>query len=367
MEPFRLERYFARYEFAVRYLLCASDCETVEIGQLLALEEGASERFRTLRLGYTESLGAPSLRREIAALYGGIEADDVLVHSGAEEAIYAFVRGTLRAGDRVVVQVPCYQSLYEVAHSQGCEVARWESGEADGWAPSLDRLKSLVTERTRAIIVNSPHNPTGYTFGAEALRALAAFADERGIVLFCDEVYRGLEPDGTSPPAACELSPNAVSLGVLSKSYGLAGLRVGWIATKNARARTASAAYKDYLTICTSAPSEVLAELALRNREPLLARNRALVHANRELLDAFFARHAQRFAWVRPDASPIAFPRLLGAEGSDAFCDRLVREAGVLLLPSSCYDWGDRHFRIGFGRANMPEALARFEQFLGEC
>jgi aspartate/methionine/tyrosine aminotransferase len=364
IEPFKLERYFARYEFAVPHLLCASDCESLGLGELLALEDGAYERFRRVRLGYTESAGSPSLREAIAALYAGIGPEHVLIHAGAEEAIYAFVRATLSAGDHVVVQVPCYQSLFEVARSQGCDVAPWVSVEADGWAPRFDDLERLVSTRTRAIVINSPHNPTGHAFSADALQALGAFADERGIALFSDEVYRGLELDGEAPPAACELSPNAVSLGVLSKSFGLAGLRIGWIATRNARVRDAVARYKDYLTICNSAPSEFLAEVALRQRSTLLARNRALTGANRALLDAFFARRAGAFAWVRPRAGPIAFPRLTGDEGADAFCDRLVHEAGVLLLPSSCYDWGDRHFRIGFGRANLPEALSRLDAFV---
>jgi aspartate/methionine/tyrosine aminotransferase len=365
IETFKLERYFARYEFTAPYLLCSSDSESTSIGSLLALDEGAQERFLEHRLGYSESPGSPALRRAIAAGYRGIDADEVLVHSGAEEAVYAFVRATLTAGDRVVVQFPAYQSLYEVARSQGCEVDRWEAVEADRWAPSLDALEGLLTPRTRAIVVNSPHNPTGYAFGVETLREIAALAERRGIVLFCDEVYRGLELDGAAPPAACELSASAVSLGALAKSFGLAGLRIGWIATRNERVRRAVAAYKDYLTICNSAPSEFLAELALRHAASLLARNRALAIANRDLLDGFFTRRADTFAWVRPGAGPIAFPRLLGDEGAERFCDRLVRDAGVLLLPSWVYDYGDRHVRIGFGRANMPEALARLDAFLG--
>lgn len=365
IEPFSLERYFAQHEFSAPYLLCASDCETTSIGDLLAFEEGARDRFLEHRLGYTESGGTPSLRRQIASLYRGIAAADVLVLSGAEEAVYAFFRATLAAGDRVVVQFPAYQSLYEVARSQGCEIDRWEGVEADGWAPNVAALESMLTARTRAIVINSPHNPTGYAFPPDALRAISALAERRGVLLFCDEVYRGLELDGTTPPAACELSASAVTLGVMSKSFGLAGLRIGWLATRNERVRSAVAGYKDYLTICSSAPSEFLAEIALRHATTLVARNRALAIRNRAILDAFFARRPETFAWVRPGAGPIAFPRLLGGENTDAFCERLVRDAGVLLLPSSCYDYGDRHFRIGFGRANMPDALARLDAYLG--
>jgi aspartate/methionine/tyrosine aminotransferase len=298
------------------------------VAEVLAFEDGARERLESLRLTYTESSGSPGLRREIAAVYRHVAPDDVLVHSGAEEAIYAFMRATLRAGDRVVVQVPCYQSLSDVARSQGCAVDRWEAVEAEGWAPRLDELEALLTPQTRAIVVNTPHNPTGYAFDEAALRALVEIADRRGVLLFCDEVYRELELDVPLVPAACDLSPNAVSLGVMSKVYGLAGLRVGWLATRNAAVRGAVAAYKDYLTICNSGPSELLAEVALRHRHRL-------------------------------HAGPIAFVRLLGDEGAEALCERLAREAGVLLLPSTCYDYGDRHLRFGYGRANFSEALAR--------
>ena len=155
--------------------------------------------------------------------------------------------------------------------------------------------------------------------------------------------------------------PHAISLGVTSKTYGLAGLRIGWIATHNAEVYGRMAALKDYTTICNSAPSEFLAELALRHREQLAARNLDIITNNLALLDAFFTRHADRFAWQPPEAGPIAFPRLIG-EDVEAFCDALVREASVLLLPGTMYGHPGNHFRIGFGRQNLPQALARLEE-----
>jgi aspartate/methionine/tyrosine aminotransferase len=364
IEPFLLERYFARYEFAVPYLLCASDCETVTVDELLAIEDGARDGLYSLRLGYVESNGSPALREAIAATYDGVSPDEVVAFAGAEEAIYAFMRAVLRPGDRAAVHVPCYQSLESVARAQGCAVDRWEAVEEDGWAPSLRALERTLTPQTRAIVVNTPHNPTGFAFDERGLRELARTADERGIVLFCDEVYRRLELDVPTPPAACELSRSAVSLGVLSKAYGLAGLRIGWIATHNEAVRRAVAAYKDYLSICNGAPSEYLATIALRNGDALLRRNRDLARRNRALLDAFFARRPDRFSWTRPKAGPIGFARVHGEEGAQALCDRLARDAGVLLLPSGCYGHGDRHVRVGYGRSNFPEALAKLEAAL---
>jgi len=362
--PFKLERYFARYEFNVKYLLCSSDCESLSVSDLLALEPEADEGLKRHWLGYTESSGAPSLRREISRIYTGIQAEQVLVHSGAEEAIFLFMHAVLQPGDHVVVHWPCYQSLYEIARSIGCEVTFWEARLQNQWALDLDELKRSLRLNTRAVIVNTPHNPTGYLMPQADYRALNTLAQERGIILFSDEVYRELEYDPADRlPTACELSPSAVSLGVMSKAYGLAGLRIGWIATHNVQVSARMAALKDYTTICCSAPSEYLAELALRHRGQIAGRNLKIIHDNLSLLDAFFAARADRFEWVRPRAGPIAFPRLIGQE-VEQFCHQLATSAGVLLLPGTMYDHPGNHFRLGFARKNMPKALAQLEQFL---
>ena len=362
--PFKLERYFAQYEFSVRYLLCASDCESLSVGELLALEPGAAARFERQWLGYTETNGAPALRAEIAGLYETVSADEVLVHPGAEEAIFLFMQAALEPGDHVIVHWPCYQSHVEIAVSKGCLVSAWSGREAQGWALDPDDLRRLLRPNTRAIVINSPHNPTGYQMAPEVLREIARIADERGIWLFSDEVYRECEYDaGQRLPAAADLGERGVSLGSTSKTYGLPGLRIGWLAGHDRALLGKIVALKDYTTICTSAPSEFLAEVALRRRQALIERSLGTIRGNLALLDGFFARQAGRFTWVRPGAGPVGFPKLLG-EAVEPFCDRLVRTAGVLLLPGPVFDDGGNHFRLGFGRKNMPEALARLEEFL---
>jgi aspartate/methionine/tyrosine aminotransferase len=364
LPDFKLERYFARYEFNVRYTLCSSDCESVSIGELLALEPDAEERLLRHRLGYTESAGHPALRHAICGLYSAIEPDHVLVHSGAEEAIFLLMHAALERGDHLVVHTPCYQSLHEVARAIGCEVTPWQAREPDGWSLDLDELERSIRPDTRLIVLNTPHNPTGYLMPEDLFLAVLRLAERHGIVLFCDEVYRESEHDPAGLlPAACDVSPTAVSLGVLSKTYGLPGLRIGWVATRNTRLLDRMARLKDYTTICNAAPSELLAELALRHRTRLARRNLELILRNLDRLDAFFGRHAERLVWQRPAAGPIAFPRLLG-EPVEPFCHRLAAKAGVLLLPGTVYEDEGNHFRIGFGRANLPEALARLEEFL---
>jgi aspartate/methionine/tyrosine aminotransferase len=364
LPPFQLERWFARHEFSAPWLLCSSDCESVTVQELLALEPDARDRLDALWLGYTESRGHPALREAIAGLYETISADHILVHAGAEEAIFNFMHVALDPGDHIVVHTPCYQSLAEVARGLGAHVTPWQGDPDRGWAVAIDDLPRLLTPRTRAVVVNFPHNPTGFLPDAGFLHTLSALSEQHGFLVFSDEVYRGLELESADClPAFADLNARAVSLGVMSKTYGLAGLRIGWIATRNGDLIDKMAAFKDYTTICNSAPSEFLATLALRHAGPLVARNREIIRHNLALLDDFFARHGEWFAWYRPKAGPIAFPALRrGAVGQ--FCADLVDEAGVLLLPGTLYGVPTNAFRIGFGRRNLPEALAQFERWL---
>ncbi|GAK52020.1 aminotransferase class I and II [Candidatus Moduliflexus flocculans] len=364
IEPFRLERYFAKYEFTAPYLLCCSDCESFTVGELLQFERDAQEALSSLWLGYTESQGHPELRAQIAALYQQISPDEILVHAGAEEAIFNVMQVVLSPGDHVVVHSPYYQSLGEVARSLGAVVLEWNSDPQRGWELAIASLKEILTEKTKMVVINVPHNPTGFLPSVEFLRELSKLSEEKGFLVFSDEVYRGLEYDpALRLPAFADINERGISLGVMSKTYGLAGLRIGWIATRNAEVRRALAAFKDYTTICNSAPSEFLATLALRHREYIVARNLGIIKQNLELLRPFFEKHADKFRWDEPKAGPIAFPRYLGGS-AERFCHDLVQGAGVLLLPGAVYGEGLPHFRIGFGRKNMPYALERLETFL---
>ena len=366
LRPFLLERYFARFEFTTRFLLASSDCEALTLAELLAL---ADDRDRAawdgLKLGYTESPGLLELRERIAAGYPGLTADDV-VTAAPEEAIYILARALLRPGDRVIVSYPGYQSLYEIATSVGARVERWTPEEtAEGWWFDPGRLEALAKQGSRAIVVNFPHNPTGaLPSRAEWARVIAA-AEGAGAILVSDEMYRGLEYDeGRRLAPAAAASERGVSIAGLSKAYGLPGLRVGWLATRDRALREAAQAYKDYTTICASAPSERLALVALKNSPRLVGRCREIVAANRPLLESFLSRQAERFAWRPPLAGPIAFARFHPGDAR-AFCERLALEAGVMLLPSSVFEWGDSHLRFGFGRTSFREAIAALEQHLG--
>ena len=363
---FELERFFARWEFQVRHVLCASDVEGYRLPELLALaDEETLAMWQGLSLGYTESTGHPLLRREIAGLYRDVDPEEVLVFSGAEEGIFAFFNVALSPGDHVVVTWPAYQSLHEVARAAGAEVELLPLREERSWLPDVDELRRLVRPTTRAVVVNFPHNPTGALPDAEVFREIAGVAEESGAWLFSDEAYRWLEHDPADRlPAGVETGPRGVSLSVMSKSFALAGLRIGWIVTHDAGLRGRLASFKDYTTICASAPGEVLALMGLRARDAVLARTLRIVAGNLPRLDQFFARWPGAFRWSRPRAGSIAFPRLTAPLPVDRFAAELVEQEGVLLLPGTRFGHPGNHFRIGFGRTDLPEALERLERFV---
>jgi aspartate/methionine/tyrosine aminotransferase len=304
------------------------------------------------------------LRKEICNIYTTIQPEDILVHTGAGEAIYLFMFAAFEKGDHVIVHSPGYQSLAEVARAAGCDVSPWLAREKNNWALDLDELYQLVRKNTKGIIINTPHNPTGYLMSRADFDTVNRLARENNLLLFSDEVYRESEYyPGTRLPAACDMGEHAISLGVASKTYGFAGLRIGWVATRNRRIYERMAALKDYTTICNSAPSEFLAEVAMRNRQKLVDRNLGIIKHNLTVVSDFFTRHTDLFKWVRPQAGSMCFPRLLKGD-IETFCDNLVRKAGVLLLPGSMYDDTQNHFRLGLGRKNLPQAVERLEEYL---
>jgi aspartate/methionine/tyrosine aminotransferase len=364
IKPFRIEQFFGKYEFTAKYLLSSSDAESRTIQELLELEAGSQERLLEHWCGYTESPGAPALREVISGIYAGIKPDQVLAVSAAEEGIFVLYHALVSPGDHVIVETPCFESALEVARSTGARVSEWRRSYENNWGHDLAALEQLLQPHTRIIYINTPHNPTGLLMPADIFQRVIALAASRGIIVFCDEVYRELEHDPASRlPAACEVYERAVSLGSMSKTYGLPGLRLGWLASRDASILQRCLEFKYYTTICSSAPSEFLTALALRHRGVLVKRNREIVLRNLGLLDAFLRQRSNLFDWVKPNASPIGFVRYKPGRDVFAFCEDLVRVAGVVLLPGNVYDQ-PRHIRFGYGRKNMPEALAQLGAYL---
>jgi len=367
IKPFALERYFAKYEFSAPYLLSCSDAEPLTLKELLSMADRETRAlWENLSLGYTESQGHPLLLQEIAELYESITPQHV-VEIVPEEGIFIAMNVLLELEDHVITTFPGYQSLFEIAASIGCQVSKWQPDFAQGMKFSVNDLKQLVRENTKLIVINFPHNPTGALLSRAELQEVIALAKEKGIRVFSDEMYHFTELTHTNRlPSVCELYPKGISLFGLSKSFSLPGLRVGWLISRDLKLIEDIKFYKDYTTICGSAPSEVLAIIALRAREAILARNRAIISHNLQILDKFFREHVDVFTWHKPCGGTIGFPELLLDIPIDQFCAQLLEKKGVMLLPASVIGSQSNHFRVGFGRRDMPKALGKLAEFLME-
>jgi aspartate/methionine/tyrosine aminotransferase len=365
---FKLERYFGEWEFSAKILLGSSDPESIRLPDLLALaDEDGRRRWDELWLGYTESAGLPELREAVAGQFTSCQPGDILVYSAPEEAIFLVAAATLEPGDHMVGITPAYQSSYEVPRSVGAEVTLVPLREDRGWVLDPGELAAAVTGRTKLIYVNFPHNPTGAMLSRADLRRVIEVADSCGAYLFSDEVYRGLEFDPADRlPAAADLYPRAISLGGLSKAYGLPGVRLGWTACRDATLNQRLLAAKDFTTICAAAPSEILALIAVRAADQLIGRALTGIRRNLGLADEFFAARPEVFRWVRPRAGSVGFPELVLDLPVEEFCSRLVTGRGVLLVPGTMFESGTNHFRIGLGRASLPAGLAELGEYVGE-
>jgi aspartate/methionine/tyrosine aminotransferase len=363
---FKLEEFWKKYEFTSPYLLCCSDAETWSLQELLAAADPDSKKlWQSLSLGYTESPGHPLLREEIARLYPSLKAEEILTFAGAEEGIYCTMRVLVEPGDHVIVVQPCYQSLITLPQAFGGEITAIQLKPENQWNLDIEDVKKAFRFNTKLLVLNYPHNPTGAVLDKKTLEDLILLARNAGAYIFCDEVYRYLEVDETKrTPAIADAYEKGISLNVMTKSFGLAGLRIGWLATQEANFLKKVGSYKLYTSICNSAPSEILAIMALRAKEQILQRNRDICMKNLDILDGFMKRSQKYLSWIRPQSGTVATLKLLLPVSIDTFAEDLVRTEGVLIMPGSVFDLPGNFFRIGFGKRNMPEIIKRFETYV---
>ena len=368
INDFKLERYFAKHEFTAKYLMSSSDCDGFPMRYVLHNASADDLRiWNGLCLGYTESEGGEFLRNAIARYYNGFSSSNVVVASPGELNFIA-MNVLLKPTDSVVVVHPCYQSLVEVVRSIGCKISYW-CPNPETWEFSVDDLDKLVDDSTRLIIVNFPHNPTGAYLSPADFSRVMEIAEVRGAYVFSDEMYRGLVHGGLEHlPPACTLYNRAISLWGTSKTFGLAGVRVGWFVSADTNFLRRVVAFKDYLSICSSAPSEVIAAMALNNIDAYLQPNLAKIRRNIELFTKFVGGHDLFSSFVRPKSGSTAFVKLADRVDSSSleFSNLLVAETGIMTVPAEMFDYKGRYLRVGFGRENFPEVLGLLDGYLSK-
>jgi len=366
LSNFKLERYFAKYEFTAKYLLSASDCEAITLGEVLSrISSEEKEEWKNLGLGYTESEGSSDLRKEIVKLYDQISVKNTVVASPGE-LNFSLMNVLLESKDHVICVHPCYQSLFEIAQNIGCDVSFWKVDNTN-WKFHVDELISLITPSTKLIILNFPHNPTGAYLNRLEFEEIIEVARKHGIYIFSDEMYYKLNlTDNEEVPSVCQMYEKGVSLWGMSKSFGIAGLRIGWLASQDTKLIESVVKFKDYLSICNGVLSEKIAEYVLRESSFYIHKNIELIQSNIQLFNKLVDAHKDTLAFIPPKAGSTALLKLKTKESATEFCEKLVTKSGIMGLPSVLLDYPDTCIRIGFGRKNFSTVLDRFDSFLIE-
>ena len=359
-----------RHETHVRYDIAESGILPLSTDDLLAFEPPADRdatcaALLSLPLGYSEARGTDRLRSMIAATYARGDADHILVTTGAIEANFLLFNQLLDKGDHVIAPYPAYQQLYTVPKAIGCDVSLWHVGPDTGYRYDVTALERLVTPRTRVIVVNTPHNPTGAMLSPADAARVYAVAESVGATIIGDEAYRWLDvPDGDPfAPPMFDVGPRGVSVGTLSKPLGLPGLRIGWIAGPPDLVRGCWG-LRDYISLSPGKLNDALACLGLKHREAIVARNRRIIEANLATAVRWIADRAAFLSWTPPRGGLLALLKYDLPLPSLELADRLATEWSVMLAPGSAFGY-EHHLRLGVGQ--RPDVFAKGLEETGKC
>ena len=344
-----------RWELEVDYDIAESGILPLSLDELYTLigpdARAALDRsLHLMPLGYSEARGTLALRTALAQTYARAEPDDILVTTGAIEANFLVFHALLNDGDHVVAVAPAYQQLHSVPRALGCDLSLWSVVTDNGFAYDLNRLEALVRDNTRLIVINAPHNPTGAILSEDDLRAIVRIADRVGAWILSDEAYRWLDHPGGAPlpPPLHDLYDRGISVGTLSKPFGVPGLRIGWLAATVELAQRAWS-IRDYVSLSPAKLSDTIARTIIEHRQPVLERNAQIIAANLETANAWFVEHADIVDWTPPQAGLLAMMRYALPMPSLALADALARDARVMLAPGSAFGI-EGHLRIGIGQ-----------------
>lgn len=361
MSSFLVDAYFTEYESKAKYMMGSSDPES------LPLKEAVSDlsKYADEPLGYALGNGYLPLREKLSALYETVTPDQIAMMNGGEETIYVTMRALLKPGDEIVVQMPSYQSLSVIAKEIGCSIIEYRPGFEEKWAFDLETLKTKITPKTRLLILNYPHNPTGACLTDGEMASIVALCREHRLYLIADEVYRFLRMDESCSDASfADLYENAVALGSFSKTFAAPGLRLGWVATKSSELMHKLLAYRHFTSTCSNLPCQWIASELLNKRDTIMQRNNAIVRQNATLLEQFVQQHTDLFAYVPPKGATMAYVKLLGGQSAMDFCMEVLEHTGVLIVPSSVLESSDEYLRVGLCRESFPKCIQLVSEYL---
>ena len=368
-QVFLMERMMSLFEQTVEYNLSESGVKPVPLEDLVRYKPGVLDELLSTELNYPYANGNPELRENIAALYAGATADNVLVTVGAAEANYITTHTLLSPGDEIAVMLPNYMQIWGVAKNLGAKVREFHLKEKDGWALDLDELEKAVTPNTKLIAICNPDNPTGHILSEEEMDVVVRAADRVGAWILADEVYSGAERTREEQtPSFYGRYDRVVAIGSLSKAYGLPGLRIGWLVAPEDLVQRAWMRH-EYITISATMLSNKLAAIALSPevRPELIRRTREFVRKGYAVLEKWLEDHGNTFKVVPPDAAAICFVRYNLDVNSTEFVERLRKGKSVFIVPGDHFGM-DHFFRISFGQPEeyLVPALNRIHEFILE-
>ncbi len=362
LKPFLLDIWLDNYEHDIDFNLAASTGPTWTLNALLNLA-GEEERRRFLghALVYSRPAGADGLREAIAEMQG-VSAECVQIVTGASEALLVLMWLAAEPGANVIVPRPGYAAFSALPESLGIETRIYSIRKENNFSVDVDEIVELADGRTKLILVNSPHNPTGATISDAEMERLHEFTAARGIQLVSDEVYHPIY-HGRATRSASRL-PHATVIHDFSKAFSLGGVRTGWMIEHDGKRREQYQNARAYFSASNTSAGEMLAEIAMRRRDVVLGKTHEAATQNLEHLHHFMAGHRETLGWIRPQGGMTAFPWLVSGENARPFC-QAAAEQGILLAPGDCFDVPS-HFRLGFAATGdeFPVALERLDKFV---
>jgi len=362
-----LEQWMRDYYFSTDIDIGSSGVENFSMAELRSLVDLEADAIDKVVFNDSPSCGADGLRRAIAERWGNGDPERVMTTHGSSEIIFLVMQALLRRGDEVVVLDPCYHALRNIAAAIGCELKHWKLRFEDNFVPDIAAIKKLITPRTRMVVVNFPHNPTGATITREQLEELVDAVSAVQAYLVWDSAFAELTYDSEPLPDPSLVYNRCITLGTLSKGYGLAGLRVGWCFAEP-ELLNQFVHLRDYTTLYLSPLLEVVAQRAIEKADVLLRMRLERARLNLDILNKWLADHQDDVRWVRPRGGVTIFPELRRVDDVDQFCHRLAREYGAMVVPGSCFKQPS-HIRLGFGgpTLELQDGLLRLAALLRVC
>ncbi|MEW6990129.1 aminotransferase class I/II-fold pyridoxal phosphate-dependent enzyme [Colwelliaceae bacterium 6441] len=351
--------------------LSNASAQSLTLGELCQLADQAINRFQQVKLGYAPLKGDLALRQRIVEFHQqlnhhqtALAEDNVLTFCGAQEALASIYQTLLSRGDEVVVLTPNYPSLTAMAEDYGCIVKKVNLDPEQGWHINFDDIKRAVNKRTKLIVLNSPHNPSGVIIDSSLAEQILELAKQYNCYLLADDVSQASNYQQHSLSHRYLDYDKGLVVSVLSKSFGLAGIRIGWVISKNKRLINNLLAIKSYGSICCSAIDEAAANLALTVSDKILKNNNDIIKENTQLFTSFIDEHSEMFSWTPPQAGILAIVKVNCEQPIELWAKNFVEKTGVLILPTSLFGLSGNYFRLGLGQKNFKQLLSTLSRFV---